>query len=86
MDNEKAYHIFTMFHIPLYTAILILLLSSYKYVGFYITDGFLIVHMLMHLCFHKHPDNNFSSVISKAYIYLPGILACAHIALLLFFH
>ena len=57
MSEEKGYWCFTLLHIPLYTAILIVLFSSYAWIGYYILDIFLIVHLFIHLLFQNHPAN-----------------------------
>ncbi len=68
MQEEKAYAMFTLLHIPLYAAILYLLLSPNVLIGFYITDVFLIAHTIIHFIFGKKPSNQFTGKISKAII------------------
>jgi len=82
MAAEDAFRIFLLLHIPLYTAILCLLLSEYHQAGIYITDIFLILHMLVHLAFGKHPANQLNGSISKAIIGSAGILALIHLAVI----
>ena len=84
MEDEKAYRVFMLLHIPLYTIILVLLLSPYYYIGFYITDIFLIAHTLVHIGFRKHTANNLNNSISKSIIFLAGILAVVHLFLICF--
>lgn len=69
MAEERGYCFFTILHIPLYTAILMLLLSDYVRIGFYIMDVFLIAHLLVHVLFKKHPANNLNGRLSKSLIY-----------------
>ena len=82
MADEKAYKVFTLLHIPIYAAILILLFSHFKYVGFYIIDIFLICHSLVHVGFRRHPANGFNSWVSKTIIHLAGILALVHLIII----
>ena len=81
MPDEKAYHIFTLLHIPIYVVI-ILLLSSTMRIGFIAVDVFLIAHMVLHLGFRKHPNNNFNHPISSCIIFGAGWLALLHLILI----
>lgn len=81
MPDEYAYHIFTLLHIPLYAAIVLLLLSPFSYIAYYFTDIFLIAHMLLHLGFRKYPANKFNNNISKIIIFSAGVLAIFHLLL-----
>ena len=83
MEDEKAYRVFMLLHIPLYTAILALLLSGYR-IGFYITDVFLIAHTLVHTGVRNHTANKLTSGISKSIIFISGILAAVHLLLICF--
>ena len=82
MEDEKAYHIFLLLHIPLYLTILLLLLSPFSQIAYYIVDVFLIAHMLIHLAFRNHQANKFDNTVSKMIINLAGILAVIHLVLL----
>ena len=84
MEDEKAYRVFMLLHIPLYTVILALLFSDYYRIGLYITDVFLIAHTLVHIGFHKHTANQLNNSISKSIIFLAGILAVVHLLLICF--
>lgn len=81
MKEERAYLLFTLLHIPLYTAIILLLLSKYSQIGFYITDIFLIAHLFIHIIFTKHPENNLNNRFSKCIIFCAGLLAIVHFVL-----
>lgn len=81
MAEEKAYQVFTLLHIPLYTAMLVLLFSDHAYIGVYITDIFLIAHLLIHVLFRKHPANKLNGRLSRNIIYSAGLLAFAHLVL-----
>ena len=82
MEDENAYHVFMLLHIPLYTVILALLLSGHFRMGFYIIDIFLIAHALVHMGFRKHPANGLTGRISECIILLAGILAAAHLLMI----
>lgn len=79
VQEAKAYRVFLLLHIPLYAAVLFLLLSPHARTGFYIVDTFLIAHMFVHLIFRKHPANGLNSAVSKGIINLSGVLALIHL-------
>ena len=79
MDDEKAYSIFTLLHVPLYAAVLLLLFSPFSHLGYYVVDVFLLAHMFIHLGFQRHPANKMGGTISKAIIYCAGLLAIVHL-------
>ena len=79
MEDEKAYYAFLLLHIPLYAAVLFLLLSPFSHIAYYVVDIFLLAHMLIHLEFRKHPANKLDGTISKMIIDLAGLLAMIHL-------
>ena len=79
MDDEKAYQVFLLLHIPLYAALLLLLFSAFSQIGYYIVDIFLIGHMFLHWAFEKHPANRLNGTASKLLINMAGLLALVHI-------
>ena len=79
LTDEKAYKIFLLLHIPLYTAILLVLFSSFMNIGNYIVDIFLIIHMLIHFLFRKNPANELNGKISKGIINSAGLFAIIHL-------
>ena len=79
MADEKAFRIFMLLHIPLYAVILSLLLSDRMIIAMYITDIFLILHMLIHFAFTGHKANQMNGGVSKAIIYSAGLLALVHL-------
>lgn len=83
MEDEKAYRVFMLLHIPLYSAILYLLFSDYVRIGIYITDAFLIIHLLIHFLFRNHSGNKLNNRLSKCIINTAGIIAIAHLAVYL---
>ena len=82
MDDERAYSIFMLMHIPLYTIILALLFSNHIRIGLYIVDVFLIAHTLVHIGFRKHPANKLNNTISKYIIQIAGVLSIIHLLLI----
>lgn len=81
LSDKTAYQIFMLLHIPLYGIIIFLLLSSFSYIGYYITDIFLVAHLLLHIGFKKHPANKLNNSISQGIIFSSGILASLHLVL-----
>ena len=79
MEDEKAYHIFLLLHVPLYVILLWLLFSPASQVAYYVVDIFLLAHMLVHLGFRKHPANRLDGTLSKVIINLAGLFAAIHI-------
>lgn len=89
LSDEKGYVVFTLIHLPLYFAALLILGQNWetaKLILFYIIDGFVILHAIIHFAFKRHPDNGFNSIFSKIVIYSMPALAAAHISLLIFLH
>ncbi|WP_338068657.1 DUF6713 family protein [Paenibacillus paeoniae] len=82
MEDKKAYTLFTIIHLPLYTIIFTLLFSSYQTITFWVLDIFFIIHAVLHLFFEKHPRNEFKNTFSRAFIYPMGIIAAIHLLLL----
>lgn len=78
MEDKRAYLIFLLLHIPLYTLIIWLLLSPFFKLGFYITDIFLMAHLILHLCFLQHKCNKLNNVLSMSIITLMGMLSTLH--------
>ena len=81
MNDEKACRIFMLAHIPLYALLILLLLSSFSKIGFYIADIFLIAHLFLHLGFRKNPANKMNNTLSKCIIISAGLLAFIHLIL-----
>ncbi len=80
MADEKASRLFILLHIPLYGAVLLMLVSPAQQVLFYIIDIFLIFHAVIHFGFRHHKNNAFSSVLSWVFIYSMGIISAVHLA------
>ncbi|WP_339208319.1 DUF6713 family protein [Paenibacillus sp. FSL K6-3182] len=82
MDDAKAYKVFTLIHLPLYTIILALLFSQYQTITFWVIDIFLMIHSILHLFYEKHSRNEFKNTFSRLIIYPMGILAAIHLLLI----
>ncbi|WP_139998813.1 MULTISPECIES: DUF6713 family protein [Paenibacillus] len=83
MDDAKAYKVFTLIHLPLYTIILAFLFSQYQMIMFWFLDIFFIIHAILHLFFEKHSSNEFKNTFSRFIIYPMGIIAAIHLFLLI---
>jgi hypothetical protein len=83
IDDEKAYKIFLLLHIPLYAIVLFLLLSSYQIIGFYVVDTFLVAHAAIHLGFRHHKNNQLRGILSKTIINTMGGFAILHLICIL---
>jgi len=84
MADETAYRAFTLAHLPLYAAVILLLTLNNSWahaILFFVIDTFVIAHAALHFGFRKHPNNGFTSIFSMLLIYGPGILALAHLFL-----
>lgn len=86
LRDETAYRIFLLVHLPLYVAALFILASGAglaRTILHYALDAFLVAHTVVHFGFRKHPNNGFTSVLSRVIICAMGILALIHLFLLL---
>lgn len=82
LPEETAYWAFTLPHIFLYAVVLIFLLLKNALI-FYVVDGFLIFHLLLHVLFQRHPNNPFTSIWSKLIILFAGMISMVHLILLI---
>lgn len=80
MADEKACRVFILAHIPLYIAVLLMLMSPAQQILFYTLDIFLIFHTAIHFGFRQHKNNAFTSVFSKMLIYGMGVVSVVHLA------
>lgn len=78
MEDTRAFKVFTILHLPLYT-ILIFSFVSHQLLSFVLIDLFMIFHSLAHFLFEKHPNNNFKNLYSRMIIYPMGILGMVHL-------
>lgn len=84
MEDERAFNIFTIMHLPLYT-VLLYSFVSHQVLSFVIIDVFLIFHSIAHLFFEKHQNNNFKNLYSRLIIYPMGLLGLLHLFGLIYF-
>jgi len=71
MDDERAFQIFSILHVPLLMVIFWFLTYPSVMVVFWfqvILDTFLIIHKFLHDSFQKHPHNEFTTSFSKRLI------------------
>ena len=83
LPETVAYRVFTALHIPLYASVLALLLTGHERLVFYLVDGFLVLHLLLHLGLSKHPANRLNNSFSQTIVYGATALAVAHLVLIL---
>ena len=78
MEDERAFKIFTILHLPLY-ALLFYSFVSHQLLSYIIIDLFFIFHSIAHLFFEKHQHNNFKNLFSRLLIYPMGLLGVIHL-------
>lgn len=85
MKEEKAYIIFSLVHLPVYTCIIYIFLQMPK-VGFdvawVIADILLIIHAIVHFTARGHIANGFKSLYSNILIYGICFLSIIHLIIL----
>ncbi|AOY77588.1 DUF6713 family protein [Clostridium formicaceticum] len=82
MEDDKAYQIFTVMHLPIYVVMLFVLVnyfSNLELMIYLILDLFLIFHSIIHYIFKRHSENNFNSSFSKIIIYSMGVASVIHL-------
>ncbi len=85
LKENLSYHLFVALHLPLYILILWLVCHPSEYVRFWFqigVDGFLIVHLGLHLFFKSHDKYEFNQQFSKIIINLMALTGLIHIILL----
>lgn len=82
LPEQTAYWVFTLPHILFYALILFFLLLNKTFI-LYIVDIFLIFHLVLHIVFKNHPNNQLSGFWSKWIIYMAGIIGALHLGLML---
>lgn len=83
MPEETAYQVFAGLHVPLYIAMLLVMLwgsPSAMNILYYCIDSFLIGHGGIHLLFRNHKQNGFNTTFSKGIIYGTSFLAIVHLS------
>ncbi|MDM8521613.1 hypothetical protein QUF64_16330 [Anaerolineales bacterium HSG6] len=66
LDDQTGHLIFTSLHVPLYAVLFLILFDSNGLnptllMGF---DIFFVIHLCLHVLYLKHPNNEFTSVLS----------------------
>lgn len=86
MDDERAFQIFSLLHIPLLMVIFWFITAPSAIVVFWfqvVLDTFLIVHKFLHDSFQRHPNNEFTTPFSKRVINLMAIVGFVHLIFIL---
>ncbi len=76
LDDELAYRIFTILHVPLFIAIMFALDNTAFQIGMNI---FLIAHAILHWLLRNHPQVNFNNGFSRLLIFAPVPTAIWHL-------
>ena len=85
IGDEAGYLAFTSLHVPIYALLLWGLygdddVNRGLIVGL---DAFFVVHVLLHLIFYNHPQNQFRSIFSYALIFGAGLFGAIDLLLVL---
>jgi len=86
MDDEKAFQVFSILHVPLLMAIFWLITSPSAIVVFWsqvVVATFSIIHKFLHDSFQKHPNNEFCTTFSKRLINLMAVVGFVQLLLIL---
>ncbi len=84
LDEELAYQIFALLHLPFLILIFWILTQasvSSQFSFQVIVDIFLIIHLGLHLLFRDHEHNRFSGKFSKGIIQSMAFFGFAHLCL-----
>ncbi len=84
LEDERAYQVFTLLHLPFLLLIFWFLTQATAPSQFsfqVIVDIFLIIHLGLHLLFRNHERNHFSGKFSKGIIQSMAFLGLAHLCL-----
>ena len=82
-DDETAYRLFIVAHIPLF--VLFLWFVAYPAFWFYVfVDGFVVMHLGLHWWFRTHPQYEFKGFVSNLFIVGAAIVGSVHLLLFLF--
>jgi hypothetical protein len=86
MDEEKAYQIFTLAHIPIFMVIFWLLTYPSAIVSFWfqvVVSGFYIIHKFLHDSAQNYPHIDFNTKFSKSLINLMALVGLIQLILIL---
>lgn len=76
LDDELAYRIFTLLHLPLFIGIIFAIPNTTFQIGFNI---FVVAHALLHWILRQHPQVNFNNGYSRLLIFAPVPTAILHL-------
>ena len=85
LDDDIAYHIFIIFHIPLYMLLFWLLYYPSETLHYWFQicfDIFMIIHLGLHHLFKSHRKYEFTNLSSKVIINLMAFTGLVHFILL----
>ncbi len=86
MGEQKAYKLFTIAHLPLYSILLFSIMSQHQFITAIIIDGFLIAHSVLHIVFERNASNKLKSKYSRNIIHSMGLISLGHLVLILSNH
>ncbi|MCY6960251.1 DUF6713 family protein [Clostridium brassicae] len=84
MKEDVAYWIFTVIHLPLYFAVIVLLLSGdgkYQMTLSIGLDIFIVFHTIIHYVFKNKINNGFNNIFSNLIINTGCIISLLHISI-----
>ena len=85
LEDDAAYHVFTILHVPLFVLLLWLMFhpSENVRVWFQVSmDVFFIVHLGLHQMLKSHKQYEFTGIFSRSIIFLLAIAGLAHLGVL----
>ena len=81
-DDDKAYYIFAIFHVPIFATILFFInhpnLNIQKHTML-ILDIFFVIHSILHYLFRSRKENEFNNRFSSTIIYLMATIGALHL-------
>ncbi|MEM7345242.1 MAG: DUF6713 family protein [Chloroflexota bacterium] len=64
LKEEAAYTIFTALHVPLYLLLFLGIFGIASRTVIWALDSFFVIHLFLHILFTRHPNNQFTSILS----------------------
>ena len=86
MDDERAFQVFAILHVPLLMVIFWFIAIPSAIVVFWFQVGldvFLIIHKFLHNSYQNHPNNEIDTIFSKRLIDLMAVVGFIHLVLIL---
>lgn len=78
LEDEFAYRIFTLLHVPLFVGLMFAIPNPVFQIGFNI---FVIAHAIVHWLLRHHPQVNFDNGFSRLLIFAPVPTSILHLIL-----